>query len=241
MVFDKTEEEKLIRKKYLRTKKELKKCKLTFAYLSTPEELSEILYNSFEDYFKDEIPLEVVEKFLTSELSYTYYENTYPFNDLIKIEESMKILNFLKSKMKSSKSSLNKELSIDESKNTIAKKKIKNFNIQNKHLMEDNKYYYSLTDYFINDEETSFKDFKNVLLKDFDSHDSKIHFICCNYLARELIFNFKRKFKGEINITNAGYSEKFISENGVPISQSNFSKSKTTSEEIPEYILNLLK
>ena len=37
-------------------------------------------------------------------------------------------------------------------------------------------YYYSLTDYFINYKKTSFEAFKNVLVKDFDSHKSEIHF-----------------------------------------------------------------
>ena len=128
-----------------------------------------------------------------------------------------------------------------DSTNEINKREFNNFNIKNNHLLDNDNYYNELTYDFINEDKTSFEDFKNVLLKDFNSHDSKIHFICSNYLAREIVFSFKRKFKGSINITNAGKSNKFISSDGNPISQTNFSNSKTTSDIISNDILELLK
>lgn len=131
-------------------------------------------------------------------------------------------------------------ISID-STNEINKKELKNFNINNQLLLLNDDYYSSLTYHFINDKKTLFEDFKNVLLEDFDTHKSEIHFFCSNNLARELILSFKKKFKGKLNFTNAGISKKFISNLGIPLSQTNLSHSKNASKEITKEILDLLK
>ncbi|TXD49201.1 hypothetical protein [Polaribacter sp. IC073] len=99
ITIDNLEKEKLIKKKFKKNKKILHKCELTFGYLSSPEDLKEMLYDSFEEYFKDQISEEVIEDYITSELTYTYYETTYPFNDLIKIEKAMMALEFLQSQI----------------------------------------------------------------------------------------------------------------------------------------------
>jgi hypothetical protein len=121
------------------------------------------------------------------------------------------------------------------------KEKIKNFNITSKCLLDTDNYFYSLTDHFINEKKTSFEDFKNVLLNDFESHTSEIHFFCSNNFARLLILSFKIKFKGKINLKNSAISKKFISSKGNPFSQSNLSHSFKTSEEVSSEILQLLE
>jgi hypothetical protein len=123
----------------------------------------------------------------------------------------------------------------------IKKKEIKNFNIKNQQLLLNDDYYSSLTYHFINDKKTLFEDFKNVLLEDFDTHKSEIHFFCSNNQARELILSFKNKFKGKMNFTNVEISKKFISNLGSPLSQTNLSHSKNASKEITDEILGLLK
>lgn len=114
ITIDNIEKEKLIKNKYKKTKKILHKCELTFAYLSSPEDLKEMLYDSFEEYFKDEISLKVIEDYITSELTYTYYETTYPFNDLIKIEKAMMVLEFLQSEISNSKKLKQNGLTLSE-------------------------------------------------------------------------------------------------------------------------------
>lgn len=98
ITLNKKERDKLIKKKFDKAKKNLHKCELSFAYLCSEKELQDISYKNFEDYFTDFFTQDIIEEYITTEyLSYQYYMSTFPFNDLIKIEESMKVLNYLKS------------------------------------------------------------------------------------------------------------------------------------------------
>lgn len=81
------------------------------------------------------------------------------------------------------------------------------------------------------------------MLKDFDSHNSEIHFFCSNFLIRNLIFSFKKKFKGKLNLTNAAKSKKFRNVNGnyinsQSLSHSSKSKVQFLTEEVRQILAN---
>ncbi|MCL7763405.1 hypothetical protein MPF19_08275 [Polaribacter sp. Z014] len=102
---DQNERIALVKKKYAKASKKFHKYDLSLAYLMSSEDLSAILYEDFEAYFKDQISVETIEEYVTGELSTIYYKETYPFDELIKIEETKMILEYLESQLDSTNTS----------------------------------------------------------------------------------------------------------------------------------------
>jgi hypothetical protein len=112
----------------------------------------------------------------------------------------------------------------------------------------DERVYAHLTDYYLNPDLTSLKDFTNIFsVEDFEKNSSRIHFYCSSQLASLLLFTIGVEFFKNLSLVNIHKSEKFITSNNKNFKRINLSnsKSKATTEERNEvaktidYIKNL--
>ncbi|WP_458627990.1 hypothetical protein [Winogradskyella sp. PC D3.3] len=118
--------------------------------------------------------------------------------------------------------------STEESPSEKEIKPIKSFDIRNKYkslFKEESNFYSELTDYFINNELTTFQDFYNVFTKPFDEHNSKVHFFCATQTATYLLSQLKFIVKN-FSQKNIGESKLFRTKYGRVINAGLLSKSK---------------
>lgn len=97
-----------------------------------------------------------------------------------------------------------------------------------------NRIHSSLTRYeFLDENLTSFTDFYNVLLFDFDEHDSVMHFNCTQAQLKYILEKFK-PFKKGVHLSTFERSGKIYNK-GEPISSEKLSKSYHKNPPTPEF------
>lgn len=95
-------------------------------------------------------------------------------------------------------------------------------------VFKNEEVYNHFTFHYVNDELTSFKDFKNLFLNGFDIDNSKIYFLCSTKLASLLLENLRRElFNPKPTQKDFVANSSFYSEQGNPITSWNLSKSKS--------------
>jgi hypothetical protein len=113
------------------------------------------------------------------------------------------------------------------------KKEIKNFCPEEENLravFESERFYdYLVLNYFIDPDHTSFKDFKNVLIGDFETNKSIIRFDCNTQKASVFLYELQIRFTKKLSYTNIEYSKKFKTQYGTLLSRKNITESKRKS------------
>lgn len=112
------------------------------------------------------------------------------------------------------------------SDNNVKKNITGNFDIYNHRIKFDlnsRQLYDSLCLNHIDSKKTSHEDFKNVLVKDWDKHSSKIHFKSKTQATAFLLRNLEFLF-GNLNFTQIGKSRLFYSNIGNPFTRSGLQK-----------------
>jgi hypothetical protein len=128
---------------------------------------------------------------------------------------------------------------------TVTKKQITNFCPveENKRNFFESKVFYDylvLKD-FIDPDYTSFTDFKNVLIDDFQTNKSIIRFQCKTQKAAIFLDELKIRFTKKLSFVNIEYSEKFRTQNGKILTRKNITESKRKSSiELKEEVKKVL-
>ena len=115
----------------------------------------------------------------------------------------------------------------DSSDSTLIKKN--NFNLSPNFfkIFKKKSFYKALVEeHFIDDEKTSFEDFKNVFFVSLNTHSSTINFFCEDQEARYFLFYIGKKKKNQLSQIDIKNSKRFIEFGGKAITQDNISKSR---------------
>lgn len=125
----------------------------------------------------------------------------------------------------------------------LSKKGIKNFCPENesyRNIFESENFYdFLIKKYYIDDENTTFLQFQDVFIKDFNSNESIVQFECTTKKASVFLKEMQIRFIDDLSFINIQYSQKFKSSLGNPLKRSNISQAFTkSSKELKDRVNN---
>jgi hypothetical protein len=119
-------------------------------------------------------------------------------------------------------------------KSNISKSTTNNFNLteEQKTVIVNNCFYNDLKNYYFDEVDTDFNDFKNVFTEDFNTTKSTIRFSCDKEIACYFLYELKAKLKNKsFTLTSIGKSGKFKFSDLNNINQDNISKLKKKADK----------
>jgi hypothetical protein len=139
--------------------------------------------------------------------------------------------------------SLKDGVPINEGFDILSKKGINNFCTENesyKNLFESENFYdFLIMKNYIDYENTTFLQFQDVFIKDFNSNESIVQFECTTKKASVFLKEMQIRFIDDLSFINIEYSQKFKSSLGNLLKRSNISEAFTkSSKELKDRVNN---